>query len=64
MAQNEKTRPADGRTEFGLRLEDGLHEALAWKRGEIALPAGPAGRDLEESCGTRAGEDLKNQPGR
>jgi putative transcriptional regulator len=33
-----KTKPADGRTEFGLRLEEGLNEALAWKRGEIALP--------------------------
>lgn len=26
------------RTEFGLRLEEGLREALAWKRGDIALP--------------------------
>lgn len=26
------------RTELGLRLEEGLKEALAWKRGEIALP--------------------------
>lgn len=31
------TKESD-RTEFGLRLEDGLKEALAWKRGEIALP--------------------------
>lgn len=26
------------RTEFGLRIEEGLREALAWKRGDIALP--------------------------
>lgn len=32
-----KTVP-EGRTEFGTRLEEGLKEALAWKRGEIALP--------------------------
>ena len=25
------------RTEFGAALEEGLREALAWKRGEIAL---------------------------
>jgi len=25
------------RTEFGLALEEGLNEALAWKRGELAL---------------------------
>ena len=28
---------ADERTELGLSLEEGLKEALAWKRGEIAL---------------------------
>jgi putative transcriptional regulator len=28
----------EGRTEFGVRLEEGLKEALAWKRGETALP--------------------------
>ncbi len=33
-----RTRIPDGRTEFGLRLEEGLTEALAWKRGEVALP--------------------------
>jgi len=27
----------DDRTELGLSLEEGLKEALAWKRGEIAL---------------------------
>lgn len=27
----------DERTELGLSLEEGLKEALAWKRGEIAL---------------------------
>jgi putative transcriptional regulator len=26
------------RTKFGLALEEGLREALAWKRGEIELP--------------------------
>lgn len=26
------------RTKFGLSLEEGLREALAWKRGEIDLP--------------------------
>lgn len=31
------TKTSD-RTEHGLRLEEGLKEALAWKRGEIALP--------------------------
>ncbi len=30
---------ADKRTEFGLGLEEALREALAWKRGEIALEA-------------------------
>jgi putative transcriptional regulator len=28
----------EGRTEFGVRLEEGLAEALAWKRGETTLP--------------------------
>lgn len=28
---------ADKRTELGLGLEEGLREALAWKRGELAL---------------------------
>jgi putative transcriptional regulator len=28
----------EGRTQFGLELEEALKEALAWKRGEIALP--------------------------
>jgi putative transcriptional regulator len=28
---------ADKRTAFGRGLEEGLREALAWKRGEIAL---------------------------
>lgn len=27
----------EGRTELGLSIEAGLKEALAWKRGEIAL---------------------------
>ncbi|MGK6314229.1 helix-turn-helix domain-containing protein [Neorhizobium sp. DT-125] len=27
----------DERTELGVALEDGLKEALAWKRGELAL---------------------------
>lgn len=27
----------DERSEFGLGLEEGLREALAWKRGELAL---------------------------
>lgn len=27
-----------GRTELGMDIEAGLREALAWKRGEIALP--------------------------
>jgi putative transcriptional regulator len=27
------------RTKFGLALEESLREALAWKRGEIALPS-------------------------
>jgi putative transcriptional regulator len=28
---------AENRTDFGKALEDGLNEALAWKRGELAL---------------------------
>lgn len=28
----------EGRTEFGVRLEESLDEALAWKRGEVVLP--------------------------
>jgi putative transcriptional regulator len=28
----------DKRTELGLEIEAGLREAVAWKRGEIALP--------------------------
>jgi putative transcriptional regulator len=28
---------ADERSDLGLALEEGLREALAWKRGEIAL---------------------------
>jgi putative transcriptional regulator len=28
---------ADHRTDFGKALEEGLNEALAWKRGELAL---------------------------
>ncbi len=28
---------ADKRSKFGLGLEEGLREALAWKRGELAL---------------------------
>ena len=33
-----KTPIPEGRTEFGVRLEAGLSEALAWKRGETTLP--------------------------
>lgn len=29
--------PITKRTKFGLRLEEGLREAIAWKRGEIEL---------------------------
>jgi putative transcriptional regulator len=29
----------DDRTELGIALEEGLKEALAWKRGELALEA-------------------------
>lgn len=32
-----KKNTPEGRSEFGMRLEAGLKEALAWKRGEIAL---------------------------
>lgn len=33
MANDEKDR-----TDLGLRIEQGLREAIAWRRGEIALP--------------------------
>ena len=33
-----KTPIPEGRTEFGVRLEEGLSEALAWTRGETNLP--------------------------
>lgn len=32
-----KKAQSSQRTELGLSLEEGLKEALAWKRGEIAL---------------------------
>lgn len=28
---------AEGRSEFGRRLEEGLREALAWRRGELEV---------------------------
>jgi hypothetical protein len=41
----------DERSELGLSLEEGLKEALAWKRGEIALETvnldPMRGRDVE-----------------
>ena len=32
-------------TEFGKRMIEGLTEALAWSRGEIALPVHVAGAE-------------------
>ena len=37
------------RTTLGKAIEEGLREALAWKRGEIALPA----REIEPMTAAR-----------
>lgn len=48
------------RTKFGLRLEKGLKEALAWKRGELDLPTVNVATEIEaglwEAIAHRRGE--------
>ena len=45
MARTAKLDDSAEDTEFGKRMIEGLTEALAWRRGEIALPVHIAGAD-------------------
>ena len=38
MARTAKPDESAENTEFGKRMIEGLNEALAWRRGELALP--------------------------
>ena len=45
MARTAKRDESAEDTEFGERMIEGLTEALAWTRGEIALPVHVAGAE-------------------
>ena len=45
MSKTEKRGDSAEDTEFGERMIEGLTEALAWTRGEIALPVHVAGAE-------------------